>query len=77
MASARERLDRIWPRRGILATEAGRRVVSDVVILTLLAFVFAVVVVAAALFIGISVRLAAAERRALRRHRDGGRRCSA
>jgi cyclic-di-AMP phosphodiesterase PgpH len=39
MSDGPNRFERYWPRRGIMATEAGRRVVSGVVLLTAAAFV--------------------------------------
>jgi putative nucleotidyltransferase with HDIG domain len=49
-------MDRVWPRRGIMATEAGRRVVLDVVLLTAACFgvatVFLVVVAVATTSVG-------------------------
>ena len=57
MARIQERLDRVWPRRGILATEAGRRVVTDVVLLTGLAFAASTVLVGVAVFVGMSTAL--------------------
>jgi putative nucleotidyltransferase with HDIG domain len=55
MSRFQDRLDRVWPRRGIMATEAGRRVVTDVVILTALAFAVSAVVVAAVVALLISL----------------------
>jgi cyclic-di-AMP phosphodiesterase PgpH len=57
MPSLQDLLDRVWPRRGIMATEAGRRVVSDVVLLTVIAFVASAVAVGIALSIGIAMRI--------------------
>lgn len=54
MRDLRLTLDRIWPRRGIMATEAGRRVVSDVIVLTGASFLVAGVILGAVLVIAVA-----------------------
>jgi hypothetical protein len=44
MPDLASRLDRFWPRRGIMATEAGRRVVSGVLLLTVVSFLIAALI---------------------------------